>query len=617
MKGEERVSRLKIETPVKGQKVLEGLYADMQRRIGASPVGLCPVEMSLNFLRMCHAQTCGKCVPCRIGLSQLAKMLEGVLDGTEDESVIAKIEQTAQTIVDTADCAIGKEAAKMVLRGVVGFRDDYLTHVRTGRCNYGLELSIPCTAVCPAHVDVPGYIALVKAGRCEDAMTLIRKDNPFPSVCGYVCEHPCETRCRRLMVDDAVNICGIKRYASDHSGDIPAPKCAEATGKTVAVVGGGPGGLTAAYFLTLMGHKVTVYEARRKLGGMLQYGIPPYRLPKDILKKDIDYILSTGIETKMKVEVGKDITLDELKSQYDAVYVSIGAHDNRTLGIEGENGGGVISAVEMLRDVGKGKNVDLKDKRVVIVGGGNVAMDAARTALRLGAASVTCAYRRRIDDMTALPEEIMEAQAEGVEMRTLMAPHHIELGEDGNVAAFWAQPQIISVIGSDGRASVKKAEAEPVRIECDQVVVAIGQSIHTKPFEEGGVRTVRGRFSAEQDSFVPGSGNVFAGGDAVSGPATVILAVAAGKVAADNIDSFFGYNHVIRTDVKVPEPFLNYSPACGRVNLTGRVIEDIDGDFDLVTEGMTEEEVMQECGRCLRCDHFGYGMFRGGRCEAW
>jgi len=185
------------------------------------------------------------------------------------------------------------------------------------------------------------------------------------------------------------------------------------------------------------------------------------------------------------------------------------------------------------------------------------------------------------------------------------------------VAAFWAQPQIISVIGSDGRASVKKAEAEPVRIECDQVVVAIGQSIHTKPFEEGGVRTVRGRFSAEQDSFVPGSGNVFAGGDAVSGPATVILAVAAGKVAADNIDSFFGYNHVIRTDVKVPEPFLNYSPACGRVNLTGRVIEDIDGDFALVTEGMTEEEVMQECGRCLRCDHFGYGMFRGGRCEAW
>ena len=611
------MNRLMIEAPQKGQKVLESLYADMQRRIGASPLGLCPVDMSLNFLRMCHAQTCGKCVPCRIGLQQLAKMLEGVLDGTQEEEVLGRIEVTARTIVDTADCAIGKEAAQLVLRGLQGFRDDYISHIRYGRCSYGLELSIPCTAVCPAHVDVPGYIALVKAGRNEDAVSLIRKDNPFVSVCGYVCEHPCESRCRRMIVDDAVNICGIKRYASDHAGETPAPVCEASTGKTVAVIGGGPGGLTAAYYLARMGHRVTVYDARRKLGGMLQYGIPPYRLPKDILQRDIEHILSAGIETRMKVEVGTDITLDEIKSKYDAVYVSIGAHDDRKLGIEGENGEGVVSAVEMLRDVGKGRNPDMRGKRVVIVGGGNVAMDAARTSLRLGASRVTLVYRRRVMDMTALEEEIMEAQAEGVEMRTLMAPDHVELDREGCVAAFWAQPQIISNVGSDGRASVRKADAEPVRIPCDEVIVAIGQSIRTKPFEEGGMRTVRGRISAEQSSFVPGSGNVFAGGDAVSGPATVILAVAAGKVAASNIDAFLGYSHVIRSDVQVPEPFLNYTPACGRVNPSGREIEHISGDFALVTKGMTREEAMQECSRCLRCDHFGYGMFRGGRCETW
>ena len=244
-------------------------------------------------------------------------------------------------------------------------------------------------------------------------------------------------------------------------------------------------------------------------------------------------------------------------------------------------------------------------------------MDASRTCLRLGASKVSCVYRRRVADMTALEEEIMEAQAEGVGIRTLMAPDHIELDEEGKVAALWVQPQIIGRVGTDGRASVRKAGVEPVRIECDYVVVAIGQSIHTKPFEECGMRTARGKISAEQSSFVPGSGNVFAGGDAVSGPATVIMAVAAGKVAANNIDLFLGFNHVIRSDVIVPEPFMNYSPPCGRVNPGGRPIDSIGGDFTLATNGMTHEEVVQEGGRCLRCDRFGYGIFRGGRNEEW
>jgi len=611
------MERLKIESPVQGQKVLDGLYRDIERRVSSSPLGLCPVDMTLSFLRMCHSQSCGKCVPCRVGLGQIEKLLESILDGTADMDTIQLIEHTATMIRDTADCAIGYESAEMVLRGIKGFRDDFIQHIESGTCNYGLEQTIPCQTACPAHVDIPGYIALVKAGKNEEAVSLIRKDNPFPSVCGYVCEHPCEARCRRHMVDDAVNICGIKRYAVDHSEDKILPTIAEPTGKKVAVVGGGPGGLTAAYFLQLMGHEVTVYEQRPKLGGMLRYGIPDYRLPQDILDRDIKYILNTGVKTVLNTNIGDDITVEALKAEYDAVYISIGAHDDRKLGIEGEQAPNVVSAVKMLRSVGEGSGPDLSGKRVVVVGGGNVAMDATRTSLRLGAAHVTCVYRRRVDDMTALEEEIRDAEKEGAELLTLHAPDHIELDAEGNAVAIHVQPQIISKVGSDGRPSVAKADKDLVRIPCDYIVVAIGQSIHSQPFEKSGMKTRRGAIQAELSSFVPGSGNVFAGGDAVSGPATVILAVSAGKVAADNIDSFLGFDHKILKDIPVPEPHLNNAPPCGRVSQTSRDIENISGDFGLVTNGMSCEEAHQECSRCLRCDRFGYGLFRGGRKQEW
>jgi len=611
------VERLKIESPGKEQQAFKELCNNVSRRISASPIGSCPVDMTLSILRMCHAQSCGKCTPCRIGLGQLEGMLEKVLDGADTAPTIEFMEKTATAIADTADCAIGYEAANMVLNSLRQYGDDYKAHIEQGHCIHGSKYAISCTAVCPAHVDVPGYIALVMAGRNEDAIRLIRKDNPFPAVCGYVCEHPCEEHCRRSMMDDAVNICGIKRYAVDHAGAIEPPVCAASTGKKVAIVGGGPGGLTTAYFLTLMGHKTVVYEQRQKLGGMLRYGIPDYRLPQKILEKDIQYIIDTGVDVVMNTNIGMDITMEELKKQYDAVYISIGAHDDKKLRIPEEDSINVVSAVEMLRKVGEGEIPNLEGKRVCVVGGGNVAMDATRTSLRLGASHVTCAYRRRIEDMTALPEEVQEAQAEGAEILTLHAPHHVEKDEEGKVTALWAQPQIISNIASDGRTAVRDAEKELVRISCDYLVVAIGQSIHSKPFEESGIRTNRGAIQAELTSFVPDSGNVFAGGDAVSGPATVIRAVAAGKVAADNIDQFLGYHHTIGVDIDVPAPQLTNTPACGRVNLTGRSIEQIKDDFELVSMGMSHQEMQQECSRCLRCDHFGYGIFRGGRNIQW
>ncbi len=613
------MSRLSLETPNQAQTVVEGLYRDLERRIAASPPGLCPVDISLGFLKLCHAQTCGKCSPCRIGLGQLARLMDDVLSERATLETIDRIERTAKAIVDTADCAIGYEAAGMVLRGVQGFRDDYIEHVTNNRCTSGLTQPVPCVSLCPAHVDVPGYIALVKAGRYQDAVKLIRKDNPFPTACAFICEHPCEARCRRNMVDDAVNICGIKHFAVTHALHVSPSPNQPPTGKRVAIIGGGPGGLSCAFYLQLMGHHCVVFEQRPKLGGMLRYGIPRYRLPEDMLENDIDVILSTGVEIHTDISVGRDISFHEIEEQYDAVFLCIGAHVDRKIGIPGEDSIGVLSAVELLRDIGEGNVPDLSGKRVCVIGGGNVSMDATRTAIRLGAQSVTTVYRRRVDDMTALSEEIEEAASEGATILPLQAPLRIERDEDGHVTALVTTPQHIGPVGGDGRPKPVPAKLEEKTIPCDIVIVAIGQGIDSKAFTDAGVQTNRDRIRALPDSIVEGGSNkLFAGGDAVTGPSTVIRAIAAGKVAAANIDNFLGYNHVIHATIEdIPEAPLSPAPACGRVNLRTRPACECIDNFEDIKEGMTEEEVLQEASRCLRCDHYGYGNFRGGRMRQW
>ena len=327
------MSRLKIAVENQAVQTVERLYKDLERRIVASPPGICPVDLALNFLRLCHAQTCGKCVPCRIGLGQLATYLEDVLEGRATMDTLTQIERLAHDIELSADCAIGWEAARMVSRGVTGFRDEYIAHITTGCCQYHINQPVPCVALCPAGVDIPGYIALIREGRCADAVRLIRKDNPFPTACALICEHPCEARCRRNMLDDSINIRGLKRYAVDNAGVVPAPVCNPPTGKRVAIVGGGPSGLSAAYYLQLMGHQCDVFELRPKLGGMLRYGIPSYRFPRERLQEDIDCILSTGVTVHYNTKIGETITIDQLRNEFDAVYVSIGAQSDKKVGI--------------------------------------------------------------------------------------------------------------------------------------------------------------------------------------------------------------------------------------------------------------------------------------------
>ncbi|MBR6679426.1 MAG: FAD-dependent oxidoreductase [Phascolarctobacterium sp.] len=616
------MSRLKVETPDQAQLTVERLYKDLERHIIASPPGLCPVDLQLSFLKVCHAQTCGKCTPCRIGLGQLQKLMESVLEGKATMKTLQLIEDTANNIMDSADCAIGYEAAHMVLAGLVGFKEDYIHHIKTGKCNSTVNHSVPCVALCPAQVDIPGYIALVGESRYADAIKLIRKDNPFPTACALICEHPCEARCRRNMIDAAINIRGLKRMAVDNApaNTVPVPEKAETTGKRIAIIGGGPSGLAAAYYLELMGHHAVVFEAKSKLGGMLRYGIPSYRFPRERLDQDIEAILSTGVEVHLNTKVGSgegEIPFGKLREEYDAVYIAIGAHEDKKVGIEGEDSKGVISAVEMLGSIGEEIMPDFKDKTVVVIGGGNVAMDCTRSAIRLGAKKVTIAYRRRKSDMTALPEEIEGAVAEGAELYELKAPHKIEADENGDVVALWAEPQIIGPIDAWGRARPIRAELPLDRIPCDIIVVAIGQGVELRPFEEAGVKVKRGSIAAMDTGELANANGVFAGGDCVTGPATVIRAIAAGKVAAANIDEYLGYEHEISCDVEIPPADLSDKRPCGRIQMKEKEAGERKNNFEEFECGMTVQEACQEASRCLRCDKFGLSALKGGRTFKW
>lgn len=610
------MARLHVMERSHAQAVMDDLHDALGRRLAVSSLAPCPVEFTAALVNLCSTQSCGKCTPCRVGLSALSDLLADVLEGRADESTLNLIERTARTIYLSSDCAIGYEAGAMALTAIRGFRDDFEHHIREHSCGFDREARVPCVSGCPAHVDIPGYISLVEAGRYADAVKVIRKNNPLPLVCGLVCEHPCEMHCRRGMVDDPMNILALKRFAVEHSDlNDHRPHVVDNTGKRVAVIGGGPAGLSCAYYLAVMGHKVTIFEQRHHLGGMLHYGIPSYRLPRERLQAEIDWILSAGIDVELDHSVNGE-ELARLRDEFDAVYLAIGAHSDKKLGLPGEEAPGVESAVKMLRAIGDDELPDLSGQRVCVIGGGNVAMDVARSAVRCGAEKVGIVYRRRICDMTAQDAEIAGAQAEGCEVLELTAPLAIETGEDGRVSGLRVQPQII---GEPRRGRpAPRAAATPERvIPCERVFVAIGQDIDSKPFEDMGIACKWGRVVTDSDGAVPNFDGLFSGGDCQTGPATVIRAVNAGRVASANIDRYLGFDHKIKLEVELPTVQFKGKHECGRCELSEREAGERIHDWNLVEQGLTEQEARQEASRCLRCDHFGFGAFRGGRNLEW
>ena len=610
------MARLSVAPRAKDDAKFATFLDEYERRVEATPPGMCAVAMQLDLLRAGGCQTCGKCVPCREGIAHIEMLLEEVLAFDAELDALEEIRAQAVVVRDTADCAIGWHAAEVLLAGLDTFKEEFESHVKQGKCREGVAQTVPCETLCPAHVNVPAYIALAGSGDYAGAIGMIRKDNPFPTACAFVCEHPCENRCRRTLIDAPINIRGIKKFAVDQlaADQVPTPAPAAPTGKKIAVVGGGPSGLTCAYFCALMGHEVHVLEMRKQLGGMMRYGIPAYRFPRERLDEDIRAIVSAGnvtVHTECRIDAEG---MRRLSEEYDAVYVAIGAQGGKTLKLEGADAEGVMSAVDLLAKIGDGDYPDFTGKNVVVVGGGNVAMDCARTSVRAGAASVTVAYRRRLEDMTALRAEIDSAMQEGVEMMTLQAPDHIEV-EDGRAVALYTQPQFIGPV-KRGRPAPQKADKPLVRVPADVVLIAVGQDIESAPFEEAGMQADRTYFEADDGLKSVGSlDNVFVGGDCQVGPKTVIIAIGAGKVAARNIDDFLGFNHELDCGVEVPPAAANWRQPCGRVNIVERPARERKEDFDAVEVEMSAEEAFQEARRCLRCDHFGCGVLDEGRVQ--
>ncbi len=587
-------------------------------RMTSYPPGMCPLVMYRTILQMSMNQSCGKCIPCRDGLVEAERILKSIIEGDAGIEAIDKLKEVCEMISETADCAVGVVAANTVLDSLKEFPDEYESHIKNKRCVENVNQTVPCITLCPAHVDVPGYVALINKGDYAGAINIIRDRNPLPTACAMVCEHPCERKCRRSIIDHPINIRGLKKFAVDQitADQVKTPEPNVATGKKIAVVGGGPSGLTAAYFLCLMGHTVEIFDEHGKLGGMLRYGIPEYRLPKARLDEDIKAILNTGdITVHTNTKIGRDITVEELDEKFDAIYLGLGAQLGNRMPVDNADAKNVIPAADFLQAVARGEAPDLTGKKVALIGGGNVAMDAARTAVRLNAESVNVFTRKR-DDYTALESEIESAMQEGISFTTLLSFMHLEADKEnpGNISAVWLQPEIVAEYDDMGLVKTEHSVTKyPYRFTCDYLILGVGQRCDVEVFDKAGIPTNRGRILADTACMIEGKEKFFSGGDCVTGPSTAINAIAAGQVAAHNIDEFLGYHHKIDCDAKAPTPMPNKCIPTGRAEIEERDPHERKKDFEHVEVPMTPEEADRESGRCLRCDYYGCGCMEGGR----
>lgn len=471
------------------------------------------------------------------------------------------------------------------------------------------EETPPCAAACPAGIDIPGYVRLIAQGKPEEAYKLILEKVPFPGILGRVCMHPCETKCRRREVNQPVSICSLKRYAAEKSDGTfkTAANVKESTGRKIAVVGSGPAGLTVAFYLRRKGHEVTVFEARAKSGGMMRYGIPSYRLPEEVLEKEIGQILSLGIRLETGKRLGRELTLDQLKNDgYQAVFIATGLQESRRIGLEGSDFADVLWGVDFLSEVSAGRDIRLKD-RVLVVGGGNVAVDVALTALRTGAKQVAMACLESREEMPASPWEIEQALEEGIMLMPSWGPHRI-ISESGNVKAI---ELVTCTCVFDEKGNFCPAFGEDKKmVEADQVILAIGQSAELSFLAScGGVKSERGLIVADHETHETGVPGVFAGGDATRGPGAIIDAIAAGRRAAAAIDRFLGGDGVIEEiiaqrpdtgsyDGKREKGFADLS----RASTPHLPLEERRDNFREVDLCFSDEQAVCEARRCLQCD---------------
>ena len=566
--------------------------------------GTCMVNIAKYFLEFTQEESCGKCVPCRVGTRHMLDILTRICGGEGKMEDLDELEALAEHIMSASLCGLGTSAPNPVLTTLRYFREEYEEHIKHGHCRAAVceELvDAPCSHTCPAHVNVPQYIGLVAEGKLDDAVDVIRRRNPFVSVCGRVCDHPCQSRCRRAELDDPIAIRALKRYAADNATGLSPTVGPPTSGDAeVAIIGAGPGGLSCAYFLAVMGRQSVVFEKQPIAGGMLALGIPEYRLPKEILQKDIDFIVRHGVELRTDTTVE---SVDQLKEEgYRAIFMAPGAQKGRAMGIEGEDMEGVADSLEFLRERGLGNNPEC-GKRVAVIGGGNAAIDAARSAVRLGAEKVLILYRRTREEMPAYDEEIEDALMEGVELHELVAPSRI-VGKNGKVQGIEMIRMELGPPDDSGRRRPVPMEGSEFVIECDMVLPAIGQRASIE--SAGGLEiTPWNTVVSDEMTLATSQEGVFSGGDVNNGGSTVIKAIADGQQAALSIDRYLGGPGVLPPDMLMSmhrasdEELENAPPRAEEPMLA---LGERLSDFREVVHGFGPEGACAEANRCLRCD---------------
>jgi len=576
----------------------------------------CMVETARYFINFTSDESCGKCAPCREGLHQMENLLTKICNGEGKEEDIDLLGELGETVQQTSLCGLGQTAPNPLLTTLKYFKEEYLQHIRYKKCPAAVCEGIvyaPCEHTCPLDQDIPSYVAYIARKEFNKALEVILRTNPFPRILGRVCNHPCETRCRLGETVESESIRALKRFVADYVSP-PEIVISEKKEKKVAVIGSGPAGLSAAYFLAIKGYSVTIFESLSSPGGMLRVGIPAYRLPKEVLDKEIERITSLGVDIQTNVTVGKNITLSSLFEQgFNAILIAVGLHKGVGLNIPGENTDGVIDGLEFLRKVNTGEKVYL-GKDIIIVGGGNTAIDAARTAWRINPnANIQILYRRTRLEMPAIQSEVEEALLEGIKIQFLVEPIRI-IEKNGRISGLECLRTKLGEIDETGRWRPIPVEGSNFIIPADTLVVAVGQRMDNAFLERADQLKVYGNtLMVNPDTLETAMKGVFAAGDIVSGPATVVEAAASGRTAAESIDRYLSgkplqreYEVVFPTENVPPLTFsseeLEELATQKRAEPKKLSISERRGNFKETESTLSLEEAVKEARRCLRCD---------------
>ena len=584
--------------------------------------GNCMVEVARYFLSFTQEESCGKCVPCRLGTKQMLQILTRITQGEGREEDLDTLLSIAAVAKECSLCGLGQACPNPVLTSIRYFRDEYESHIREKRCPASVCDALmvsPCQHACPVGVNVPKYQAHIAAGEYLESVETIRERNPFPSICGRICHHPCEWRCRRGTLDEPVAIRALKRFAADwyfdHLGELPAPEPFPQTqSQRIAVVGAGPTGLSCAYHLARMGYPVTVFEALPVGGGMLAVAVPEFRLPMDVIQREIDHIAARGVEIRYNTPITRSFTVDDLRKEgFAAVFIAAGAQASQRIGLPGEieDMEGFHYGLKFLRDVKLGRPVRV-GRRVAIVGAGALALDVAHTALRLGAEEVSIYEMRSRGEMVASDEEYAEALEEGVNMNFLTSPTRI-LNDNWQVTGLQCIRMELGEPTLTGRGRPTAIPGSEFSVEADTVVVAVGQApdLSFLPRDSELERTRWETLSVDGNRLCTNVPGVFAGGDFIRGPGLVIEAIAEGRRAAIAIDKGLRNDdsRVEMYDTKKTMPSAEIAGKAEesyetqpRVEMLKLSLEERKSSFEEIERGLSEEAAQMEARRCLRCD---------------